>query len=34
VIIMKLSARNKGTIVAVKKAATTTHVKIDVGAPS
>jgi molybdopterin-binding protein len=34
VIIMKLSARNKlkGTIVWAKKSATTTHVKIDVGA--
>jgi len=33
VIIMKLSARNKlkGTIVEVKKGATTTHVKINVG---
>jgi molybdopterin-binding protein len=33
VIIMRLSARNKlkGTIVEVKKGATTTHVKINVG---
>jgi molybdopterin-binding protein len=33
VIIMKLSARNKlkGTIVEVRKGATTTHVKINVG---
>jgi len=33
VIVMKLSARNrlKGTIVEVKKGATTTHVKINVG---